>query len=434
MSGEEARERVQRRIAAVKALDVSAIVGARLTLAKKGHEFEAICPFHDERTPSFTVNDSKGFWHCFGCGAHGDAIRFIADHDGLGFMDALAEAERIGGIADHGRSAATQPPRTAMVQRESRKAPVDHGFIASELAGVRVWNDARPAPGTLVETYLRSRALDPHASGILGVVRFHPRCPTGLWKRWEHPEDARGHAPAMLAPICTLHGDTGARRWVQQGVHITYLAADGKGKARFAPFRRNGRDRTPPSRKIWGDLAGGCVPIPPRLWGDWQDAEWLGAAKQALPLKIAEGLESTLSFMQRPNIRRGACRGGCAVLSLNNMQGRPMMTGANADILPLWNLRADPASAVFTVRDAGSVMIGVDADMKGLKRRKVQERPRGPVAQRDLTGAERSRICAALAADHWRRAGAAPVACQRPPMGMDFNDEAQAMFVRENAA
>ncbi|HEU4498817.1 MAG TPA: DNA primase, partial [Sphingomicrobium sp.] len=70
---------------------LSAVIGPSVKLIKAGREFKACCPFHDEKTPSFTINDEKGFYHCFGCGAHGDAIRFLTDHRGLPFMDAVKE-------------------------------------------------------------------------------------------------------------------------------------------------------------------------------------------------------------------------------------------------------------------------------------------------------------------------------------------------------
>ena len=63
----------------------------RRSCSKAGREFKACCPFHNEKTPSFTVNDEKGFYHCFGCGAHGDAIRWMTDQRGLPFMDAVKE-------------------------------------------------------------------------------------------------------------------------------------------------------------------------------------------------------------------------------------------------------------------------------------------------------------------------------------------------------
>ncbi len=70
---------------------LSAVIAPSVKLIKAGREYKACCPFHQEKTPSFTVNDEKHFYHCFGCGAHGDAIRFLTDARGLPFMDAVKE-------------------------------------------------------------------------------------------------------------------------------------------------------------------------------------------------------------------------------------------------------------------------------------------------------------------------------------------------------
>ena len=70
---------------------LSAVIAPTVKLIRAGREWKACCPFHNEKTPSFTVNDDKGFYHCFGCGAHGDAIRFLTDNRGMPFMDAVKE-------------------------------------------------------------------------------------------------------------------------------------------------------------------------------------------------------------------------------------------------------------------------------------------------------------------------------------------------------
>jgi DNA primase len=70
-------------------IPLSDVVGKRLRLIRAGREFKAPCPFHNEKTPSFYVNDGKGFFHCFGCGAHGDVIGFVMQHDNLGFVEAV---------------------------------------------------------------------------------------------------------------------------------------------------------------------------------------------------------------------------------------------------------------------------------------------------------------------------------------------------------
>ena len=69
--------------------DIVEVVGRRVQLKKAGREFKACCPFHDEKTPSFTVSPAKGFYHCFGCGAHGTAIGFLMEFDHMSFVEAI---------------------------------------------------------------------------------------------------------------------------------------------------------------------------------------------------------------------------------------------------------------------------------------------------------------------------------------------------------
>ena len=67
----------------------SQVIGKKVKLKQSGSEYSGLCPFHNEKTPSFTVNDQKGFYHCFGCGAHGDIISFKMNIEGLGFKEAI---------------------------------------------------------------------------------------------------------------------------------------------------------------------------------------------------------------------------------------------------------------------------------------------------------------------------------------------------------
>jgi DNA primase len=77
--------------------DIVELIGARVPLKKQGKEFKACCPFHGEKTPSFTVVPDKQFYHCFGCGAHGTALGFLMDHDHLTFIEAIEDlAARVG--------------------------------------------------------------------------------------------------------------------------------------------------------------------------------------------------------------------------------------------------------------------------------------------------------------------------------------------------
>jgi DNA primase len=83
---------------------LSALIRQDVKLISKAGEHKACCPFHHEKTPSFTVSDDKGFYHCFGCAAHGDAIRWMIDHRGLEFIDAVKELAAAAGMEMPARS------------------------------------------------------------------------------------------------------------------------------------------------------------------------------------------------------------------------------------------------------------------------------------------------------------------------------------------
>ena len=78
-------------------ISIADIIGQKVKLTKRGREYTGLCPFHHEKTPSFTINESKGFYHCFGCGAHGDIVRFLMDSEGLPFIEAVKKlADKVG--------------------------------------------------------------------------------------------------------------------------------------------------------------------------------------------------------------------------------------------------------------------------------------------------------------------------------------------------
>ena len=100
-------------------IPLSDIIGKRVKLVRKGRRHSGLCPFHSEKTPSFSVVDDQGFYHCFGCGAHGDAISFLRETDGLDFMEAV---ERLAGMA--GLAVPRSAPEDPDKQRQ-RKAALD---------------------------------------------------------------------------------------------------------------------------------------------------------------------------------------------------------------------------------------------------------------------------------------------------------------------
>ncbi len=78
--------------------DIVEVIGNRVQLKRAGREYKACCPFHDEKTPSFTVSPDKQFYHCFGCGAHGTALGFLMEYDHLGFVEAVEELAARAGL------------------------------------------------------------------------------------------------------------------------------------------------------------------------------------------------------------------------------------------------------------------------------------------------------------------------------------------------
>ena len=90
-------------------LDIVDVIERYVPLKKAGANYVACCPFHNEKSPSFTVSQSKQFYHCFGCCAHGTAIGFIMEHAGLGFVDAVEELARSIGLQVPREAAAPAP-------------------------------------------------------------------------------------------------------------------------------------------------------------------------------------------------------------------------------------------------------------------------------------------------------------------------------------
>lgn len=99
-------------------VDIKDVVGQYVKLEKAGSTYKGLCPFHKEKTPSFTVRPSKGLYHCFGCGASGDAIKFLQTYSGLSFPDAVKELARMGGVN------LPEKELTEEEKRESRKKQV----------------------------------------------------------------------------------------------------------------------------------------------------------------------------------------------------------------------------------------------------------------------------------------------------------------------
>jgi DNA primase len=132
-------------------LPLSGVVGRRVKLVRRGREHSGLCPFHNEKTPSFTVSDDKGFFHCFGCGKHGDVIGFVMDSEGLSFPEAV---ERLAG------EAGLEVPRAS--PEEQARAARRAGLVEVLEAATR-WFEANLASpqGARARDYLDGRGLAP---------------------------------------------------------------------------------------------------------------------------------------------------------------------------------------------------------------------------------------------------------------------------------
>ena len=95
-------------------LDVVEVIDRRVPLKKAGKDFKACCPFHNEKTPSFTVSQPKQFYHCFGCGVSGTAVTFLMEFEHLSFPEAV---EELAGEAGPGSFPIPGPPGPATTQR-----------------------------------------------------------------------------------------------------------------------------------------------------------------------------------------------------------------------------------------------------------------------------------------------------------------------------
>ena len=128
---------------------LSDVVGRRVKLVRKGRRHSGLCPFHTEKTPSFSVVDDDGFYHCFGCGVHGDAISFLRETEGLEFMEAVERLAEMAGLTVP-RSAPQDP--AASRQRKTTLDILEETTLFFEAA-------LRSEGGRNATRYLKQRGL-----------------------------------------------------------------------------------------------------------------------------------------------------------------------------------------------------------------------------------------------------------------------------------
>jgi DNA primase len=138
-------------------VDIVDIVERYVPLKKSGANLSACCPFHSEKTPSFTVSPSKQFYHCFGCGAHGNAISFVMEYQGLGYVEAVRDLAEGAGM----KLPEFQPSRP----KAAEEGPDLHDVLARAAAFYREQLKASPR----AIDYLKGRGLTGQIAARFGI-------------------------------------------------------------------------------------------------------------------------------------------------------------------------------------------------------------------------------------------------------------------------
>ena len=158
-------------------VDIVELVQQRIPLKRAGREYQSVCPFHDEKTPSFTVSPSKQFYHCFGCGAHGNAVGFLMEYDRLGFVDSIEELARLAGVE---------------IPREMATRPDGSGELYAILAQAEKFFQSQLRASSVAVDYLKNRGIDGEIAGLFRLG-FAPNSWDSLLKELGLSKAAIGH-------------------------------------------------------------------------------------------------------------------------------------------------------------------------------------------------------------------------------------------------
>jgi len=163
--------------------DVVEIVGRYVQLKKAGANFMGLCPFHGEKSPSFSVSPTKQFYHCFGCGAHGNAIGFLMEHAGMGFVEAVHDLAGQYGLQVPEDDASPAERARAASQRQKQATLTD----VLEKAGDAFRKHLRQAPGAI--DYLKGRGVSGEIAKQFGIGYAPPgwRTLAGVFPDYEDP-------------------------------------------------------------------------------------------------------------------------------------------------------------------------------------------------------------------------------------------------------
>src|SRR5688500_17969980 len=140
-------------------VDIVDVVERHVRLKRAGSNYVACCPFHAEKTPSFTVSQQKQFYHCFGCGAHGTAVGFLMEYSGLGFVDAVKDLAQSVGMA---------VPEVQQSEHSRERASETENLHAVLLDAARFYrNCLKDAPRAI--QYLKGRGLSGEIAKRFGI-------------------------------------------------------------------------------------------------------------------------------------------------------------------------------------------------------------------------------------------------------------------------
>ncbi len=172
--------------------DIVEVLGTRIPLKKAGREYKAVCPFHGEKTPSFTVSPAKGFYHCFGCGAHGTALGFLMEYDHLSFPDAVESLAHILGV---------QVPRDE-TERPARR----HDELLELMTQAERYFQAQLKQHEAAVDYLKARRIDGATAKRFGLG-FAPEGWSRLLDKFGTSREA---IDRLLAAGLIIRKDTGS--------------------------------------------------------------------------------------------------------------------------------------------------------------------------------------------------------------------------------
>jgi DNA primase len=177
-------------------VDIVDVIDSRVSLKKAGREYQACCPFHNEKTPSFTVSPGKQFYHCFGCGAHGNAIGFLMDYENLAFPEAVEELARSVGM---------EVPHEVTAGSPADERRLDHYSLLEKAERFYRGQLRQHAQATRAVDYLKARGLSGEIAQTFGLGY----APPGWDSLAKHLHDAASRKLAVELGLLVQKDDGG---------------------------------------------------------------------------------------------------------------------------------------------------------------------------------------------------------------------------------